>query len=137
LLNCFQYQSLSKFKKTENLDLENALSFVETTQTTLHDIRLNADKGFNEIFKSVEKIYNTLEIVICVPRISGRQTHRTNVDVDTLESYYRVRVFVPFLDNFIEQLHNRFFEYQSILKSFDCLIPKQTKDIEDKFKLLL
>ncbi|KAL4105175.1 hypothetical protein QTP88_020447 [Uroleucon formosanum] len=82
--------SLSKFLQTENLDLENALSFAETTQTTLKDIRLNADKEFNEIFKSVEKICNTLEIAVYVPRVSGRQTHRTNVDVDTPESYYRV-----------------------------------------------
>uniref|UniRef100_A0A2H8TYH1 Zinc finger MYM-type protein 1 n=2 Tax=Melanaphis sacchari TaxID=742174 RepID=A0A2H8TYH1_9HEMI len=133
--------SLSKFLQTENLDLENALFFAETTQTTLKDIRLNADKEFNEIFKSVEKICNTLEIAVCVPRVSGRQTHRTNVDVDTPESFYRVGVFIPFLDNFIEQLHNRFLEHQSILKSFDCLIPKSnlkvTKNVEDKFKLLL
>jgi len=113
--------SLSKYLQTENLDLENALFFAETTQTTLKDIRLNADKEFNEIFKSVEKICNTLEIAVCVPRVSGRKTHRTNVDVDTPESFYRVGVIIPFLDNFIEQLHNRFLEHQSILKSFDCL----------------
>lgn len=82
--------SLSKFLQTENLDLENALSFAETTQTTLKNIRLNADKEFNELFKSVEKICNTLEIAVCVPRIFGRQTHRSNVDVDTPESYYLV-----------------------------------------------
>ncbi|CAI6375957.1 unnamed protein product [Macrosiphum euphorbiae] len=133
--------SLSKFLQTENVDLENALSFAENTQATLKDIRLNADKEFNELFKSIEKICSTLEIAVCVPRISCRQTHRNNVDVDTPESYYRVAVFIPFLDNFIEQLHNRFLEHRSILMSFDCLIPKPnckvTKDIEDQFKLLL
>lgn len=67
--------------------------------------------------------------------------HTTNIDIDTPESYPRVGVFILFLDNFIEQLHNRFLEHRSILKSFDCLIPKPnfevTKDIEDKFKLLI
>ena len=50
-------------------------------------------------------------------------------------------MFISFLDNFIEQLHIRFLEHRSILKSFDCIIPKPnfklTKDIEDKFKLSL
>jgi len=39
----------------------------------------------------------------------ARQTHRNNVDVDTPESDYRVAVFIPFLDNFLEQLHNPVF----------------------------
>jgi len=56
--------SISKFLQTENLNLENALFFAETTQTTLQDIRLNIDKEFNETFKSVEKICNTMEIAI-------------------------------------------------------------------------
>jgi len=74
--------SLSKFLQKENWDLEYALSFVENTQARLKDIRLNADKEFKELFKSVEKICGTLETAVCVPRISGRQTHRNNVDVE-------------------------------------------------------
>lgn len=60
--------SSSKFLHTKKLYLENALYFAEITQTTLKDIRSNADKEFHEIFKSVEKICNTLNIVVCVPR---------------------------------------------------------------------
>lgn len=69
----------------------------------LKDIRSNAHKEFHELFTSVEKMYNTLEIAICVaPRISGRQTHRNNVTIDISESIYRVGIFIPFLDNCTE-----------------------------------
>lgn len=68
---------------------------LKNTQATLKDIRLNADKEFTEFFKSVEKNCGTLEIDVCVPRISGRQTHRNNVDVDTPESYYRAGPVLP------------------------------------------
>jgi len=68
--------SLSKFLQTGNLDLENALSFAETKQTALKNICSNADKEFYELFKSVVKICNTLDIAVCVSRISSRQTHK-------------------------------------------------------------
>lgn len=49
-----------------------------------------------------------MDIAVCVPTISDRQTHRSNVVINNPESYYRIGLFIPFLDNFIEQLDNRF-----------------------------
>jgi hypothetical protein len=46
--------------------------------------------------------------------------------------YYRVSTFIPFLDNFIEQLHGRFLEHRAKLKSFNCLLPKTSKQISEE-----
>jgi hypothetical protein len=49
---------------------------------------------------------------------------RCNVATDCPEHYYRVSILIPFIDNFLDQMKNRFLEHQTILKSFICLLPK-------------
>lgn len=62
------------------------------------DIRSNDDKEFHELFTSLEKPYNTLDISVRVPGISGN-----NVAVDISDDFYRVLgVFIPCLDDFID-----------------------------------
>jgi len=101
---------------------------------------VNAIEEFSKIFKSVETYCNKIGVNVCIPRISGRQAHRSNVATNNPESYYRVTIFIPFLDNFINQLHDRFLSHENILSSFTCLFPnsdfKISNDIEESFKLL-
>lgn len=131
---------LSRLLQTESLDLKQALSFANVTQNTLKDIRVNAIEEFSKIFKSVETYCNKIGIGICIPRISSRQAHRSNIATNSPESYYRVTIFIPFLDNFIDQLHDRFLSHKNILSSFTCLFPnsdfKISNDVEESFKLL-
>jgi hypothetical protein len=131
---------LSRFLLTESLDLKQALYFANVTQNALKDIRVNAIKEFSRVFKSVETYCNKIGIDVCIPRISGRQAHRSNVAINNPESYYRVTIFILFLNNFIDQLHDRFSTHENILSSFTCLFPnsdfKISNDIEESFKLL-
>jgi hypothetical protein len=46
--------------------------------------------------------------------------------------YYKVSIFILFFDNFIEQLHGRFLEHRAQLKSFNCLLPKTSKQISEE-----
>lgn len=67
---------------------------------------------------------------------------RYNIATDSPEQYYRVSIFIPFIDNFLDQMKNRFLEHQTILKSFNCLLPKPgvkvvTKEIQLEFKEIL
>jgi len=92
------------------------------------------------LLKSLVKYCNKIGIDICIPRISSRQAHRSNIATNNPESYYRVTIFIPFLDNFIGQLHDRFLSHENILSSFTCLFLnsdfKISNDIEESFKLL-
>ena len=51
---------------------------------------------------------NVAGTVLNIPRRCGRQTKRNNVPPDTLEDYWRRAVFVPFLDELLQQLGVRF-----------------------------
>lgn len=133
---------LSKFLQSENLDLETALNFACQTQYAIQNIRDKVDNEFHSIFQETKDTCNELNINICVPRITGKQTMRCNVATDCPENYYRVFLFIPFIDNFLDQMKNRFLEHQTTLKSFICLLPKPgvkvvTKEIQLEFKEIL
>ena len=49
--------------------------------------------------------------------------HRCNIAAETDEEYFRVGIFIPFLDNFIVTLEARFTVHKSIIGGFQCLIP--------------
>ena len=73
------------------------------------------------------------------PRLTSRQTNRCNITAATDEEYFRVGIFIPFLDNFIVTLEARFTTHKSIIGEFQCLIsadptsgqtPQQIKSIQ-------
>ncbi|KAL5245885.1 hypothetical protein ACI65C_013293 [Semiaphis heraclei] len=123
---------LSKFLQTENLDLESALEFADMTQSTIKQIRDNANAEFEKIFKEVEDVCSSFDITVSVPRTTSRQKNRSNVMNNNPIEYYRISTFIPFLDNFLEQLHGRFLEHRAKLKSFNCLLPKTSKQISEE-----
>lgn len=52
---------------------------------------------------------NLLEIEIKVPSNFGKQKNRPNsTNFSSFEDYYRTTVFIPFLDNVIDDLQHRF-----------------------------
>jgi hypothetical protein len=101
---------LSKFIQSENLDLEKTLNFVSQTQYAVQNIRDNVDNQFHSIFQETKDTCNELNINICVPRITGKQSMRCNVATDCPEHYYCVSIFIPFINNFLDQMKNRFLE---------------------------
>jgi len=123
---------LSEFLQTENLDLESALEFSDMTQSTIKQIRVNADVEFDNIFKNFEDVCTSLGITVSYPRTTSQQKNRSNVMNNNPTEYYRVSTFIPFLDNFIEQLHGQFLEHRAKLKSFNCVLPKTSKQISEE-----
>ena len=45
-----------------------------------------------------------------------------------MEEYFRVGIFIPFLDNFIVTLEARFTAHKSIIDEFQCLISSELVD---------
>lgn len=61
----------------------------------------------------------------------GKQSNRANPQVSSVEDYYRVTVFMPFIDNFISQLTTRFLNHKSVIEGksiFYCLSLSQKSD---------
>jgi len=61
---------------------------------------------------------------IKIPRLVSRSTNRINVDTNIPEDYFRIAIAIPFYDDFISQLKERFSKHKTILSSLYLLIPK-------------
>ena len=100
-----------------------AVSLAEDVINELKLMRENATETFSEIFSSSSLMLTSIESSIQIPRITGRQKNRANFPSSTPETYFRVSVFIPFIENFITQLDLRFVSHRDILKGFQCLLP--------------
>lgn len=59
---------------------------------------------------------NVIGTEITKKRTANKQTNRANPQVSSVEDYYRVTVFMPFIDNFINQLTTRFLNHKSVFE---------------------
>lgn len=69
-----------------------------------------------------------------LPRRVSKEVHRDSTYVTTLEEYYRVTIFIPYLDNFISMISSRLLKHKILLESFNLLFPTKEKDILDTFE---
>ena len=53
-----------------------------------------------------DKIAMAVEIELRMPRQCGRLTERPNCQSKTVEEYYRVAIFIPYLESIIKSLRN-------------------------------
>ncbi|XP_060845789.1 zinc finger MYM-type protein 1-like [Rhopalosiphum padi] len=113
---------LSKHLQRVNIDLGEAIKLAEDTVKELEGFRKNADSTFQNIFENAVCLGNTFDVNISIPRTTKRQTNRVNVKTDSIEVYYRIAIFIPYIETFIEQLKARFTSDKSILANFNSLV---------------
>lgn len=119
---------LCKALQKENIDLQSALHTAAEVELLVKRMRDQADTEFHDLFKSASDVCTDMDVNIIVPRLARRQTNRCNIETDDPEVYFRAAIFVPFLDNFIMQLNERFLAHKQLLGSFACLLPKTGTD---------
>ncbi|XP_025422906.1 52 kDa repressor of the inhibitor of the protein kinase-like [Sipha flava] len=123
---------LSRYLQTVNLDLKTALEAASNVQNTIQEIRENCDVEFQQLFLSVITLCEKFDITVSLSR---------QCKSDNPEYFLRVSVFIPFIDNFLDQLNDRFISHRIVLNNFDCIIPKIemkiSEEIKGKFKQLV
>ncbi|VVC27880.1 Hypothetical protein CINCED_3A001083 [Cinara cedri] len=102
--------------KKERIDLKNTLSTIELLVNTLKEMRQDAEKEFHILCDKLKNLANVIATEITKKRTAKKQTNRANPQVFSVEDYYRVTVFIPFTDNFINQLTTRFLNHKSVLE---------------------
>lgn len=90
---------------------------------------------FHEIFGKVNKICTEYDIDIKKPRINKCQINRCNVDTESVEDYYRIAFYIPFIDTYITHIQSRFMKHKSIFENFGVLFPKNEYNFEKSKKL--
>ncbi|KAL7287152.1 hypothetical protein TKK_0018586 [Trichogramma kaykai] len=114
---------LCKILQSPLCDLKAAIDHVERITECFTLMRKNIDSEFSKIFEMAQSIMTDLGGEIRIPRRSSLQTLRCNVDAETPESYFRISVVIPVLDDFNEQLSNRFIDHKEVLTSLSFLLP--------------
>ncbi|KAL5239408.1 hypothetical protein ACI65C_006818 [Semiaphis heraclei] len=107
--------ALSKCIQTTSIDLKEAMFLAKNTKQELEEIRANADTYFREMFEQVKLMTTQFDIEIKIPRTAKRQTNRCSIEVDNAETYYRISIFIPYLDKYINELENRFTNHHTTL----------------------
>lgn len=100
---------LSLYLQTKNISLVDANHAVKAALTVLNNMRTNAEDDFKKIFDHACQISDSLSppVQISLPRMARVQKHRENYHSSTPETYFRVSLFIPLLDNIIDDLSNR------------------------------
>ncbi|XP_060868613.1 52 kDa repressor of the inhibitor of the protein kinase-like [Metopolophium dirhodum] len=123
---------LSRYLQTVNLDLKTALEAASNVQNTIQEIRENCDVEFQQLFLSVITLCEKFDITVSLP---------CQCKSDNPEYFLRVSVFIPFINNFLDQLSDRFISHRIVLNNFDCILPKIemkiSEEIKGKFKQLI
>jgi hypothetical protein len=90
----------------------------------LSEIRRETDTEFNAIFGDVTKLCNEHDIEIRISRLTGRQVHCCNIMAGTPEDYYRIAIYIPFLDLVQMQIHDQLLKRKTIFESVMCFFAK-------------
>jgi hypothetical protein len=65
-------------------------------------------------------------VLNCKKKRTTKQTQRANpiIQKDSIEQYYQITMFLPYVDYFISQLTERFINHKNIFEDiyiFDCI----------------
>jgi len=92
-----------------NLYVSAAFSCITSIVQNLEDKRLNAEKYFNKIFLEAKTKMIDLDIEVKLPRLTKIQNKRAILQIHQRNiTYYRRVVYIPPIDNILEDLRSRF-----------------------------
>lgn len=123
-------ESICRQLQRQDIDFAELVNIARDLKRELLAMRENVDDTFSRLFLEAKKLASSNGVEIKQPRISTKQAHRANQDTgDDVEGYYKVSVFIPFLDAFICSLQERFLTHCELFNSFNCLLPRKVEDI--------
>ncbi|XP_029345792.1 uncharacterized protein LOC103308300 [Acyrthosiphon pisum] len=106
-----------------NIDLCTAVESIELVQSVISEIRSNVEREFKEVFQFALNVANNLGVTKLMPRIVGTQNHRQNYSTNSPEVYFRISLFIPYLDELSMSLTNRFTKHKKVLLSLQHIVP--------------
>ena len=106
-------RGLTKKLQLQAIDVFYAYKQITSVLSTLKSMRVNSDREFHKIFDEATRLGKNLhgeDYVFCLPRITERQSHRSNPQVSNPEEYYRITLYNEFLSQVVAEIEKRFTE---------------------------
>ncbi|CAI6358564.1 unnamed protein product [Macrosiphum euphorbiae] len=124
---------ISRILQGIDKDVLAAFECIQNAVTILENMRTNCDTVFKQIFEESCSLMKNFEIEVNTPRLSKRQTQRSNHPSETTEDFYRVSLFIPLVENVLEDLKLQFLSKQNqTVTILSQLIPKFIVDVNDE-----
>ncbi|KAL4092040.1 hypothetical protein QTP88_026614 [Uroleucon formosanum] len=124
---------LNKCFQKKSIDLHEATNIMKDTLNILSKCRENVSSQFIDIYKLAESMAKIQKVDLKIPRVCSRQTNRANFPTNNVEEYYKFAIFIPLLDNVINDLKARF--SQKTLECFNLSYILPTKFINENTTL--
>ncbi|XP_071577285.1 52 kDa repressor of the inhibitor of the protein kinase-like [Temnothorax nylanderi] len=100
---------ISVLLQNKQINLLECQNHIKRLISILHKER----NEFNSIFIECEKFSRSIGVEIKIPRIVSRQTKRANYSIEDPKEYYKLSLFLPYIDSLISSLSIRFSEENS------------------------
>ena len=100
----------------ETIDAAYGYNQVRSVLSTLKDMKKESTEGFKRVFANTTKLGKDLhgeQFELKKTRVVGRQDHRSNHDVSSVEDYFRITLYHEFLSHVITELQERFLDNQT------------------------
>jgi len=81
---------------------------VEDVKQVYQSIRSDVDTSFSVIYNHALRVAEAVGTDPVMPRLGGRQQHRSNVPAVSVLEYYQRNLAIPLLDTVITELDSRF-----------------------------
>ncbi|XP_050517882.1 52 kDa repressor of the inhibitor of the protein kinase-like [Diabrotica virgifera virgifera] len=89
---------LARKLQAEYMDVLNAMTLIDATLKSMQEQRANNEECFKRLFEKAQNLASKMETELKKPRLVGLQRNRPNVQTDTVEDYFRLSIYLPFLD---------------------------------------
>ena len=108
-----------------NMDICKVREHVSKITTVFEMHRENAEAEFTLLFDKAKDIADSFGVNLTVPRLSAKMRHRANFDTEQPEDYFRVTIFIPYIDSLLSSLRARFCESNSFFEALSRLVPAE------------
>lgn len=122
-------KKLSEDLQSPNVELQECYAMANTVIKLFQRYR-SEEIFYNRIFDAAVKVATQHDIEIKSPRTVKAQIHRSNAEASSPRDYYRINVFIPFLDALICEMKNRFSTTNTELTQLFSLVPSFIKPAE-------
>lgn len=121
--------NLSKFLQSVNLDIIKAYDHIHVVIDMLSTMRTNAEEELFLIYTETINMVTAYGIEPQLPRRVGTQKYRLNLQAADPKDYYRAVLFIPYLDEVIASMKDRFTGHESVVKNVYNIVPSQVVNV--------
>ena len=136
--HCIGYlRSLTVRLQEKRADISKAFRYVQTAKDGLQNVRNNVEVKHLQYFQSASSMAFKQNVPIEKPRISTIQSYRDNHPSETVSDYFKRSLTIPFLDQLISSMEDRFApKHLALYSGFNILpsIMRKTENWRAMFK---